>query len=72
MIDDFTLKECQNNSEILNIKIKNLEYAISQLELLVIESNMDNRSLTFVRRKMADSIQDLETLYLLKKNKRLK
>ncbi len=68
MLDKFTIEECKKNSEILEIKIKNLEYAIHQLGLMINESKMETESLIFLRRKIASSIQELETLYLIKKN----
>ncbi len=68
MLDKFTIEECKRNPKILEIKIKNLEYAINQLELMINESKMEKESLTFLRRKIANSIQELEALYLIKKN----
>ncbi len=68
MLDKFTIEECKRNPEILEIKIKNLEYAINQLELMINESKMEKDSLTFLRRKIANSIQELEALYLIKQN----
>ena len=68
MLDKFTIEECKKNSEILEIKIKNLEYAIHQLGLMINESKMETDSLIFLRRKIATSIQELETLYLIKQN----
>lgn len=66
MIDAYTLAQCKKDKEILQIKISNLEYAIKQLEQMILESKMDNSSLIFLRRKIADSRQDLEQLYLIK------
>jgi len=66
MIDSYTLDQCKEDSEILHIKIKNLEHAIKQSESMISESNMDSDALTFLRRKVAESIQDLEVLYLLR------
>ncbi len=68
MLDKFTIEECKKNPEVLELKIKNLEHAIKQSELIITESNMEKDSLTFLRRKIANSIQDLETLYLIKQN----
>ena len=67
MLDKFTIEECKNNREILELKIKTLKHAINQSELMVNESKMESESLIFLRRKIANSIQDLETLYLIKK-----
>ena len=68
MIDPFTLEQCRKNKEILNLKIKSLEFAISQSEAMISESQMDYKSLTFLRSKVAQSHQDLEILYLIRKN----
>ena len=66
MIDAYTLERCRKDEEVLQIKIKNLEHAIQQPEAMIAESNMDGDVLTFLRRKVAESMQDLEVLYLLK------
>ncbi len=66
MIDAFTLEQCKKDKEIRQLKIKNLEHAIQQSEAMIAESNMDGDALTFLRRKVAESMQDLEVLYLLK------
>ncbi len=56
---------CKSNKEIRDLKIKNIEYAILQTEEMIKESKMKKSELTFLRRKLASSIQDLETLYLI-------
>ena len=66
MIDAYTLEQCRKDEEVLQIKIKNLEHAIQQSEAMIAESNMDGDALTFLRRKVVESMQDLEVLYLLK------
>ena len=66
MIDSYTLDQCRKDEEVLQIKIKNLEHAIQQSEAMIAESKMDGDALTFLRRKVAESMQDLEVLYLLK------
>ena len=66
MIDAYTLDQCSKDEEVLQLKIKNLEHAIQQSEVMIAESNMDGDALTFLRRKVAESMQDLEVLYLLK------
>ncbi len=71
MIDDFTFEQCKKNREILELKITNLEHAIRQLEKMVAESRIDAKTLTYLRRKAADSIQDLELLYLIRTEKDL-
>ena len=65
MIDPYTLEQCKKNNEIRQLKIKNLEHAIEQSELMISESQMDGDALIFLRRKVADSKQDLEVLYLM-------
>ncbi len=66
MIDESIIKECQSSTELLNLKIKSLEHAIYEAEMMIKESRMSNKDLIFLRRKISSSIQDLETLYLLK------
>ncbi|KZR78701.1 hypothetical protein [Prochlorococcus marinus] len=66
MIDAYTLDQCRKDKEVLEIKIQNLEHAIQQSEAMISESSMDGDALTFLRRKVAESMQDLEVLYLLK------
>ena len=65
MIDEFTLAQCRKDREVLKLKIKNLEHGISEAEKMIAESNMDNDALTFLRRKVAESNQDLAILYLI-------
>ena len=59
MIDTYTLEQCKKNQEILHLKIKNIEHAIKQSEAMIVESKMDTASLAVLRRKIADSLQDL-------------
>ena len=68
MIDDFTLEECKNDKEILHLKIKNLEHGIREAEIMIAESKIDSESLTFLRKKVALSLQDLAVLYLIDKD----
>ena len=65
MIDAYTFEQCKKDKEIRQLKIKNLEHAIYQSEAMIAESQMDGDALTFLRRKVADSRQDLEVLYLM-------
>ena len=69
MIDPFTLQECKNNKDVLELKIQSLEFAIEQSEVLIKESQMNSEALKFLRRKKAQSQQDLELLYLIKNGK---
>ena len=66
MIDDFTLAQCRKNKEILQLKIKNLEHGIDEAEKMIAESNLDDDAIIFLRRKVAESNQDLAILYLIK------
>ncbi len=65
MIDDFTLDQCRRDKEILQLKIKNLEHGINEAEKLIAESEMNDEALIFLRKKVAESNQDLAALYLI-------
>ncbi len=65
MIDDFTLEQCKRDREILQLIIGNLEHGINEAEKMITESAMSPEALTYLRRKVADSYQDLATLYLI-------
>ena len=65
MIDDFTLEQCKRDKEILYLKIKNLEYGIKEAEKMIAESELNDDALIFLRRKIAQSNQDLAVLYLI-------
>ena len=66
MIDYQTIKICKENSSIRDLKIKNIEHAIKQAEIMIKESKMNQEELSFLKRKISDSRQDLEILYLMK------
>ena len=66
MLDKNTKKTCKNDPSIREIKIRNIEYAIEQAELLIKESKISQEELIFLKRKISDSRQDLEILYLMK------
>ena len=66
MLDSETFNLCKKDPEIRDLKIKNIEHAIEQAELMIKESNMGSDELVFLKRKIADSRQHLEILYLLK------
>ena len=66
MLDANTKKTCKNNPSIRDIKIKNIEHAIAQAEMMIKESKMSQEELIFLKRKISDSRQDLEILYLMK------
>ena len=65
MIDDFTLEQCKKDREILQLKIKNLEHGIHEAEKMIAESRMNDEALIFLRKKVAESNQDLAILYLI-------
>ena len=65
MIDHFTLEQCKKDREILQLKISNLEHGINEAEKMILESNIPEDSLIFLRRKVAESHQDLAVLYLI-------
>ena len=66
MLDSQTIKTCKENPTIRDLKIKNIEHAIDQAELMIKESKMSQEELSFLKRKISDSRQDLEILYLMK------
>ncbi len=66
MLDSQTIKNCKDNPTIRDIKIKNIEHAIDQAEMMIKESKMSQEELSFLKRKISDSRQDLEILYLMK------
>ena len=65
MIDEFTLEQCRKDREILQLKIKNLEQGINEAEKMIAESHMTDEALIFLRKKGAESNQDLAILYLI-------
>ena len=65
MIDDFTLDQCKRDREVLQLKIKNLEHGINEAEKLIAESEMNEEALIYLRKKVAESNQDLAALYLI-------
>ena len=66
MLDYQTIKICKENSSIRDLKIKNIEHAIEQAEIMIKESKMSQEELIYLKRKISDSRQDLEILYLMK------
>ena len=66
MLNANTKKACKNDPSIREIKIRNIEYAIEQAELMIKESKISQEELIFLKRKISDSRQDLEILYLMK------
>ena len=66
MLDKITIKKCADNPLIRELKIKNLEHAIDESEKIIKESKMSPVELSFLKRKISESRQDLEVLYLMK------
>ena len=66
MLDANTKKACKDDPLIREIKIRNIEHAIDQAELMIKESKMSQEELIFLKRKISDSRQDLEILYFMK------
>ena len=66
MLDKNTKIACKKNPLIRELKIKNIEYAIQEAEMIIKESKMSQKELIFLKRKISDSRQDLEILYLMK------
>ena len=66
MLDSQTIKTCKENPTIRDLKIKNIEHAIDQAEMMIKESKLYQEYLSFLKRKITDSRQDLEILYLMK------
>ena len=65
MLDANTKKACKDDPSIREIKIRNIEHAIEQAELMIKESKMSQEELIYLKRKISDSRQDLEILYLM-------
>ena len=66
MLDANTKNACRNDPSTREIKIRNIEHAIEQAEMMIKESKMSQEELIFLKRKISDSRQDLEILYLMK------
>ena len=66
MLDQNTKKTCKDNPLIRDLKIKNIEHAIEEAEMMIKESKMSQIELSFLKRKISDSRQDLDVLYLMK------
>ena len=66
MLDLSTINACKTDTQIRDIKIKNIEHAIYQAEEMIKESKMSQDELIFLKKKISDSRQDLEILYLMK------
>ncbi len=65
-MDSNTIKACRENPKIRDLKIKNIEHAIEQAEIMIKESKICQEDLIFLKKKISQSMQDLEILYLMK------
>ena len=66
MLDKETLNLCQRDPQIRDLKINNIEHAIHQAEQMIRESKMTQEELIFLKKKISNSLQELEILYLMK------
>ena len=66
MLDKETLNLCKRDPQLRDLKIKNIEYAIEQAEQMIRESKMSQEELIFLKKKISNSLQELEILYLMK------
>ena len=66
MLDPKIKKICKDNPSIREQKIKNIEHAIENAEIMIKESKLSPQELIFLKRRISDSRQDLEILYLMK------
>ena len=54
MLDANTKKACKEDPSTRDIKIRNIEHAIEQAELMIKESKMSQEELIFLKRKISD------------------
>ena len=66
MLDKETLNLCKIDPQIRELKITNIEHAINQAEQMIRESKMSQEELIFLKKKISNSLQELEILYLMK------
>ena len=66
MLDNETLNLCKKDPQIRDLKIHNIEHAIDQAEQMIRESKMSKDELIFLKKKISNSLQELEILYLMK------
>ena len=65
MSNSYILKICQQNSEIRKVKIKSIEHAITNIEIIIKESNLNEEELIYLKQKISNSRILLEMLYLM-------
>ena len=66
MLDKETLYLFWRDPQLRDLKIKNMEHAIDQAEQMIRESKMSQEELIFLKKKISNSLQELEILYLMK------
>ena len=66
MLDKETFNLCKRDPQLRDLKIKNIEHAIDQAEQMIRESKMSQEELIFLKKKISNSLQELEILYLMK------
>ena len=66
MLDKETINLCKRDPKIRDLKINNIEHAIDQAEQMIRESKMNQEELIFLKKKISNSLQELEILYLMK------
>ena len=66
MLDKEILNLCKRDPQLRDLKIKNIEHAIDQAEQMIRESKMSQEELIFLKKKISNSLQELEILYLMK------
>jgi len=66
LVNDIFAKIDQKDPEINSYICITKDNAIEQAELMIKESKMSQEELIFLKRKISDSRQDLEILYLMK------
>ena len=62
MLDANTKKACKNDPSIREIKIKNIEHEITQAELIIQESKINQKDLIFLKRRISESRLDLNII----------
>lgn len=65
MLDSKTYKLCKQNSNIRNLKIKSLEFAVSEALKIIKEAKINKEDLTFLQNKIKESKKVLNILYLM-------
>ena len=56
---------CKRDSLVRRTKIENLTHAVKETEKIISESKLSEIELIFLRKKIAETLQDIEILNLL-------